>query len=265
MRDQTSLFSGEHAFTGHLAAADPAEHDKAATVQFLQLIRQILLTHADEHTRSTAQYYFKEKVIFIGVKTVIVNQLARESFQIIKLMGKTAVLDLAEKLLQSGFNEEAFIAFEWAYRLEKLYEPQDMARFESWIERYVDNWAKCDTLCNHAVGSLVERFPECLTDLKRWARSENRWMRRAAAVSLILPARRGLFLPDVLEIADTLLTEKDDLVQKGTGWMLREAGKCHLQVIFDYIEKNKGRMPRTTLRYAIEKMPDAMKRQAMEK
>jgi len=265
MRDQKSLFSGEHAFTGQMASAGKSDYESPASKRFLQLIRQILLAHADDHTRSTAQYYFKEKVVFLGVKTVIVNQLARESFQIIKPMGKAAIFDLAEKLLQSEFNEEAFIAFEWAYRLEKQYEPQDMARFESWVARFVDNWAKCDTLCNHAVGSLVERFPELLTDLKRWAHSENRWMRRAAAVSLILPARRGLFLPDVLEIADTLLKDKDDLVQKGTGWMLREAGKCHQQAIFEYIEKNKAWMPRTALRYAIEKMPDAMKRQAMEK
>ena len=265
MRDQKSLFSGEHAFTRQLADDGKTHDNDAVRERFLQLIRQILIAHADDHTRSTAQYYFKEKVVFLGVKTVIVNQLARESFLIIKPLGKSVILDLAEKLLQSEFNEEAFIAFEWAYRLEKQYESQDMALFESWVERYVDNWAKCDTLCNHAVGSLVEHFPESLTDLKRWAHSANRWMRRAAAVSLILPARRGLFLTDVLDIADILLTDKDDLVQKGTGWMLREAGKCHQQAIFDYIEKNKAVMPRTALRYAIEKMPDAMKRQAMEK
>ncbi len=90
-------------------------------------------------------------------------------------------------------------------------------------------------------------------------------MRRAAAVSLIIPARNGKFLADIFEIADLLLTDADDLVQKGYGWMLKVAANKHEQEVFEYVMKHKSLMPRTALRYAIEKMPADLKARAMEK
>jgi len=102
-------------------------------------------------------------------------------------------------------------------------------------------------------------------ELKDWTRSENRWVRRAAAVSLIVPAKHGKFFDDVLEIADLLLTDNDDMVQKGYGWMLKEASRQHQQEVFDYIMRNKKAMPRTALRYAIELMPKDLKAEAMRK
>ncbi len=66
--------------------------------------------------------------------------------------------------------------------------------FERWVNNYVTNWATCDTLCNHSVGTLIEMYPEKIADLKKWAKSPNRWMKRASAVSLIVPARKGLFI-----------------------------------------------------------------------
>ena len=90
-------------------------------------------------------------------------------------------------------------------------------------------------------------------------------MRRAAAVSLIIPARQGKFLNDIFEIADLLLLDKDDMVQKGYGWMLKVASQKHQLEIFDYVVANKAIMPRTALRYAIEKMPPELKAIAMGK
>jgi 3-methyladenine DNA glycosylase AlkD len=91
------------------------------------------------------------------------------------------------------------------------------------------------------------------------------WLRRAAAVTLVLPARKGNFLNNIFEISDLLLKDKEDLVQKGYGWMLKEASKPHMQEVFEYVMSNKKEMPRTALRYAIEKMPPDLKARAMEK
>jgi 3-methyladenine DNA glycosylase AlkD len=137
--------------------------------------------------------------------------------------------------------------------------------FERWVNDYVSNWASCDTLSNHSIGEFIEMYPDYLKNLKDFAKSENRWMRRASAVTLILPARKGKFLHDIFDIADILLTDKDDLVQKGYGWMLKAASKAHQQEVFEYVIRNKAIMPRTSLRYAIEKMPKDMKAKAMEK
>lgn len=127
------------------------------------------------------------------------------------------------------------------------------------------NWATCDTFCNHTMGTFIEMYPEFMHRLKDFARSDNRWKRRAAAVSLIVPARKGRLLEDILEIADILLADKNDMVQKGYGWMLKEASKANPEVIFDYVNRHKTVMPRTAYRYAIEKLPAELRRVAMEK
>ncbi len=233
--------------------------------EVLTAVREELVRNVDEKTRDGAQRFFKEEAKFYGVKTAIVRNIAKKYFRDIKGKEKAEIFSICENLLQSDYSEEAFIAFEWAYYLRKEYEPADFQVFERWVREYVNNWAKCDTLCNHAVGSFIEMYPEYIKNLKDWARSENRWLRRASAVTLILPARKGKFLEDVLEISDILLNDKDDMVQKGYGWMLKEASKSHQEEVFDYIMKRKGEMPRTALRYAIEKMPEDMRRKAMER
>lgn len=230
----------------------------------LEAVRQELLQSVDEKIRESSKRFFKEEVKFHGVKSNLVKLIAAKYFREIKDRDKKEIFSLCEDLLQAGYGEEALIAFEWSYSLRRAYVPQDFLVFEMWVDRYVDNWAKCDTLCNHTIGSFVEMYPEFIERLAVWARSENRWLRRASAVTLILPARKGDFLKDVFEIANLLLEDRDDMVQKGYGWMLKEASKKHQAEVFDYVMKWKAKMPRTALRYAIEKMPVEMRRKAME-
>jgi 3-methyladenine DNA glycosylase AlkD len=222
-------------------------------ISIINKIRQELKQNSDEKTKKTGQNFFKEKIKFYGVKTAIVNKIGKEYFKTIKGKKKTEIFDLCEELWRSGYMEESFIACNWSYFIRKDYEPKDFEVFEKWVNNYVSNWASCDTLCNHTVGTFVEMYTEYLSDLKKWAKSKNRWMRRASAVSLIIPAKQGKFLKDIFEIADTLLLDQDDLVQKGYGWMLKAASHTHQKEIFDYIIKKKSIMPRTALRYAMEK------------
>ena len=161
--------------------------------------------------------------------------------------------------------EESFIACGWSHKMHKLYTPEDFLIFDKWVKSYVSNWASCDTLCNHTVGDFIQMYPDHLSELKRWASSQNRWVRRASAVSLIIPARKGKFLADIFEIADLLLEDRDDMVQKGYGWMLKAASQAHQQAVYDFVIRNKTVMPRTALRYAIEKMPPSMRMKAMER
>jgi 3-methyladenine DNA glycosylase AlkD len=84
-------------------------------------------------------------------------------------------------------------------------------------------------------------------------------------VSLIVPVKHGKFLNDAIEIATLLLTDADDMVQKGYGWLLKEAGRKHTGEIYAYVIENRKRMPRTALRYAIELMPKELRSEAMKK
>lgn len=233
--------------------------------EILSQLRRELVAVTDESLRKNGQKFFKEPIALYGVKTNMVIKIAKETAKDISHLSKAEVFGLCENLWQSGMQEECYIACEWAYSFRKKFEATDFERFEHWVSSYVTNWATCDTLCNHTIGTLVEMFPEKLADLKRWATSGNRWMRRAAAVTLIIPARTGLFLPHIFEIANILLTDTDDMVQKGYGWMLKAASKPYPNEIFDFVAARKATMPRTALRYAIEKLPEEMRKKAMEK
>lgn len=228
-------------------------------------IRQTLLQNADEKTRKQSEYFFREKVTVYGVKSATVQKIAKDFFAEVKDKPKAEIFALCEKLWQSGYMEESFVACVWSEKLSKKFEPSDFETFERWIKNYVSNWASCDTFCNHTVGDFVMMYPEFISKLKEFAHAENRWVKRAAAVSLIIPARKGLFLNDIFEIANILLMDKDDLVQKGYGWMLKAASQAHHQAVFEYVMSKKPVMPRTAFRYAIEKMPDELKKFAMQK
>ena len=231
----------------------------------IRALQARLLKNIDEKTRLTYQSFFKEKVLYHGVKMSVVNKLASEFYKQIRYLSKYDIFSLCEELLKTDYGEEAAIAFKWAYRLNSHYESEDFNLFETWLEKFVNSWAKCDEFCNHSIGSLVVRYPEYVQDLKRWARSDNRWMRRASAVTLVIPVRRGLFLADAFEIADMLLLDEDDLVRKGYGWLLKETSRLHRQEVYEYVIKYKNVMPRVALRYAIELMPQDMRKAAMSK
>ena len=228
-------------------------------------IRQELEQNADEKKRKSGESFFKEGVKLYGLTVPTVNRLARVYYKEIRQRSKQDVFALCDELWQSGYMEEALVACTWSHAVHKSYQPEDIDAFERWVSRYVTNWATCDTLCNHSVGDLIDMYPSLVHVLKTWATSDNRWMRRAAAVSLIIPAKRGRFLEDVFQIADILLLDTDDLVRKGYGWMLKEAAAAHQEDVFQYVMRNKSAMPRTSLRYAIEKMPQELKARAMEK
>ncbi|MCL0065300.1 DNA alkylation repair protein [Dehalococcoidia bacterium] len=233
--------------------------------KIINKIRTELKYSIDEKTKATSQNFFKEKIKFYGVKVSAVTKISKEYFKQINSKPKSEIFNLCEILWQSGFIEESFIACNWSYYVHNKYEPGDFLIFEKWVKNYVNNWASCDTLCNHTIGEFIEMYPEFLVKLKNFAKSDNRWMRRASSVTLIIPAKKGKFLNDILEIADILLLDKDDLVQKGYGWMLKAASEANQREIFDYVIKNKSIMPRTALRYAIKKMPKDLKSKAMDR
>jgi len=228
-------------------------------------VRRELKEAADEKTRVSGERFFKEEVTLYGVRSKVLRQIAKDNFAAIKNKSKSDIFKLCDGLWQSGYHEESFLACEWSHKLNKQYMPEDFRIFEKWVHKYLNNWASCDTLCNHNVGDFVQMYPGYLSELKKWALSDNRWVRRASAVSLIVPARHGKFLAVIFEIAELLLTDKEDMVQKGYGWMLKEASKPYQKEVFDFVMKNKAFMPRTALRYAIEKMPAGLRAMAMEK
>jgi 3-methyladenine DNA glycosylase AlkD len=226
-------------------------------------IRKELKKNANAKTKKSFQRFFKEPVRCYGVKTPAVGQIARRFWTEVEHLSKKKIFGLCGDLYQSDMCEDAFIVSWWTPKLAAEYEPQDFQIFKGWIERHINNWAKCDGFCCGTMGLFLEKYPEFVPRIKSWTRSRNRWVKRAVAVSLINPARQGKFLKDIFDIADRLLVDPDDMVQKGYGWLLKEASRLHQTEVLNYVIRNKKYMPRTALRYAIELMPLGLKRRAM--
>lgn len=233
--------------------------------ELLKAIHTDLVAAGDEVFKQKSQRFFKEPVIFYGINNIKLKQINRKYLPEVKKLTKEQAFELFEIMLKNDYSEEAFLVTGWLPRFKGLFKKNDLKIFKSWIDKYLNNWAKIDTFCNHSVAYHLKKFPDDIDEIKSWTKSKNRWMRRAVAVTLILPARHGDYLKEAFEIADSLMTDEDDMVRKGYGWLLKEASRQHQREVFEYVMKNKALMPRVALRYAIEKMPPELKVEAMRK
>lgn len=234
----------------------------------IQNIRRELKQNIDLGYKKGAINFFKEPIKPYGVRSKIIHQIARKyAPTLIERpsqkcgINKKQFFALCEEMLKSNYHEEAIIVFIWTEKLVKNFNQADFKIFENWLVSYVNNWAKCDTFCTHTINYFVQNYPAAIPKIKGWATSNNRWLRRAAAVSFIPTPKNKL--RDIFWVAKKLLQDKDDLVQKGYGWMLKCAAENYQKEVFAFVMKNKKEMPRTALRYAIEKMPKELKQKAM--
>ena len=153
------------------------------------------------------------------------------------------------------------VGIELVARYRRDFAPAHLGVWKCWfVSNYSANWATTDSICGSLIGPLLVRHPELGARMRVWARDRNMWVRRAAAVGLIPSVRRGLALDLGYEIAQRLHADDEDLIQKAVGWMLREAGKVDQPRLERYLRANGASIPRTTLRYAIERFPEPKRR-----
>jgi 3-methyladenine DNA glycosylase AlkD len=135
---------------------------------------------------------------------------------------------------------------------------------ERWLGRYLDNWGLVDGFASTVLTPLLRFHPEGSAVLRRWTRSNCLWTRRAAVVTLVPFARHGEQLDLGFELAEALLGEKEDLMHKAVGWLLREAGKTNPARLKVFLLRHRGAIPRTTVRYAIERFPGEERKRLLE-
>ncbi len=230
-------------------------------------VRRELKANIDKKYKQNFQRFFKEDIVCYGVKTPLVRKIAKKYFKDIKNLDKKDIFILAEQLLKSDYGEESTIAIKWIFGIKNSLIKSDFNIFEKWLKKYINNWAKDDDFCAHIIYPMIEKYPALVERIKLWAKSKNQWVRRASAVSLIETFGHCHTtkhnLDNIFDIAKTLLYDKEDLVQKGCGWMLKSASVDNQKEVFDFVMTYKKNMPRTTLRYAIEKMPNHLKKKVI--
>ena len=214
----------------------------------------------DAEQAAVSQRFFKtgpgeygEGDIFIGIKVPVLRQLVKE----------VANLPITEikKLLTSRIHEERLIAL---LMLVRRYSRADESNRKEIYDLYlqntsfVNNWDLVDLSAHYIVGPYLA--DKSRAPLYRLAESDSLWERRIAIMSTFHFIKNGEF-SETLAISKLLLSDTKDLIHKAVGWMLREIGKRHLQTEENFLKKHYRKMPRTMLRYAIEKFPEH-KRQA---
>ena len=134
---------------------------------------------------------------------------------------------------------------------------EDIARFYLRHARQANNWDLVDLSCEFVLGAYLRLSgKEDYDILYRLSKSDNLWEQRIAIVSTLEFIRHGIFLP-AINVSEKLIDHPHDLIHKAIGWMLREIGKRDKDVLLSFLEKNYDRMPRTSLRYAIERFPES--------
>jgi 3-methyladenine DNA glycosylase AlkD len=223
-------------------------------------VQKELRALASPETAAILQGFFKtgkgqygEGDIFLGIKVPVLRSLVKQHHN-------AANLACVARLLNSKYHEERLFAL---LLLIQLYQRADEAGQHTAYDLYlgntrrINNWDLVDLSAQYLVGRHLEQRPRKV--LHQLARSELLWERRIAIVATHHFIRRNDFA-DTLKIARTLLQDEHDLMHKAVGWMLREVGKRDLAAEEGFLLKHYRDMPRTMLRYAIERFPEAKRK-----
>lgn len=229
---------------------------RLAQKDILKSVREDLGAVSSKEKKKKQERFFREKVNFIGCMHGDMRKVAKKYMKILTddAWNYDDFLRLAEALMKRGTYEETSVALAMIEKFSNQFRKSDFKIFEQWLDRYITNWAHTDHISPHIFGELIEKYPELKRDVFEWTKSRNRWVRRAAAVTYVIHASNGKFHKQIFETADALLGDEEDMVQKGIGWMLKEASKHDEDTVVKFLLARTNKTSRLVLRYATEKV-----------
>ena len=215
-------------------------------------IRRVLLDGGSAPHSEEVQRFFKEEVKSRGWYTAELRKVAlRFRRALVREHGIEYLVRVADQLFRGDILEEKIFAVLLLERNVADLTEQHFRLFAQWLEK-VSSWADHDALVHSLIGPMMVAEPVRTKNSAAWAKSRNRWLRRAAAVALIRGARRKLFFAEVQRVTALLLGDPDDMVQKGVGWLLRETAKADRERTIPFLMSIRERAPRLVLRTACE-------------
>ena len=228
-------------------------------------VRKELKSMAEPEKAAILQRFFKTGPSEYGEGDIFIGVMVPQSRQVAKKFNQLPLGEV-RTLLYSRVHEERLVALlilAWRYRsASSSREKEEIVKFYLDHIKRVNNWDLVDLSAPNILGAhLVDRDGRRRL-LYRLAGSENVWERRIAIVATHHFIRNGDF-SDTLKIAEMLLQDRHDLIHKAVGWMLREVGKRDAAAEKEFLEKHCSVMPRTMLRYAIERLSERKRRRYM--
>ncbi len=218
-------------------------------------LRQVLINGASAPHTAEVEHFFKNEVQSRGWYTHELRKLARRFTKVIKHdAGLAYLVEIADKLFRGNVLEEKALAVLLLETSTKEMTRTDFELFESWLDR-INSWADHDSLCQYLIGPLMSSNHALTKRVFEWAKSKDKWHRRAAAVSLIRGVRDKKFEAQTRRITMMLLSDDDLMVQKGLGWLLREAAKYNPKFAVPLLKQIAPKAPRLVLRTGCETLP----------
>jgi 3-methyladenine DNA glycosylase AlkD len=228
-------------------------------------IRTVLKNGGSAPHTSEVQRFFKHEVKSRGWYTGELRKVAvRFRRTILAEHGLAYLLQVADRLFRGEVLEEKTFAVMLLEGMTPQFGRAEFKLFESWLDR-VSSWADHDALVHYLIGPMIAADDVFLSRPPHWAKKKSRWHQRAAAVSLIHSTRQHKNFADIRRITEMLLTSDDDMVQKGLGWLLREAAKANPDQTVRYLMAIHERTPRLVLRTACETLPANLRESVMKK
>ncbi len=225
-----------------------------------------LRTLGDPEVAARGRSYFKEAddITLLGVKAPQIRALAGAIHDRVKhTWGASEAERFCELLAQRPEFEAKMVGVLVLARFHRAFPRSLVSAVREWIVAgWFCNWAAIDGLCA-VTTALVRRHPDLLSRVTRWVDSPVLWLRRAAVVTLVPLARRGESLEEAYAVVEALLDDDEDLMHKACGWLLREAGKTDRDRLEKFLLRHNVAIPRTTVRYAIERFPEKRRRRLL--
>jgi len=224
---------------------------------------------ADPVRAEGGKRFFKsdEEIHLLGIRASEIRKLSKELFSLIKPhWTQEQAVELCTLMLPNKYLEAKSFCLLILERFVRSLDQKHLFLIKKWIDNHdCSNWATIDTLCSSVLSPLVMDNPEFIDEVVTWADSNNKWLRRASIVSFVKPARRGKNIDVIHQVAEKLFSDRDDLIQKANGWILRESGKTHRDRLEKFLLKHGENIPRTTLRYAVERFPEKKRKEILHK
>jgi 3-methyladenine DNA glycosylase AlkD len=218
-------------------------------------VRRVLKDGGSAPHSEEVQRFFKEEVKSRGWYTAELRKVAvRFRRTIVREQGMEFLIRVADELFWGKMLEEKVFAVFLLQKQTKHFGDKEFRLFASWLDR-VSSWADHDALAHYLLAPMVYADPKRCKAVFRWAKSGNRWRRRAACVALILRPEQKKLFAEIVRLSNQLLGDQDNMVQKGLGWLLREMAKADPKRTVPYLMKIRARAPRLVLRTACETLP----------
>ena len=220
---------------------------------------------ADPERAQNAQRFFKHSVPAYGIETSVLRRIVRDWLLTIKhSWDLNQAVELCDLLIKEKQVESKGIGILILAGFKQQFSPKLLATTKKWLESHCDNWATVDTLAPSILSPIFEEYPNLIPRILSWKNSPILWVRRAAVVAFVPHARKGKYLNFSYTLAESLFSDKEDLMHKALGWLLREAGRKNPKRLKRFLLLHGPEIPRTTVRYAIEKFPEDERKHLLE-